>query len=443
MARTPAIFLCLLAYFSVWALIRPPGQGPDESHHLAKLLSVRQQPWLASPDRVTIPQADASPFAGETVPAALAKLPFNPDARLTAGEIGSLRSTPAPEAPGPPTWRTQAAGYPTPSYWLLWIVGRGLTSAVGRIAPLTPYQEFFAWRLAASASGAVLWTALLWMGWRRVGLPAYRYGLWLLAANPMTPFVTSTIGPDAIQLPLAMIAVGLFARCMTSGRNLPILFACALATALASPRGLLVLPALAVAAAAVAAIHPGTRRAAAGVLAALAGAACVAWATFYRFGTAAVFGVGTTGDESFVMALLARLPALWRQLWGKLGWLDYALPHWWYIGLTLLLLANLHARRRGAAGPGQAVGVAAFSVVFPPIVAGALWWKLPNAAMMLQGRYFLPSVAGFGSWLDHDRPWLRAGLFGWLIGMNVAFVQATVVRYFADGWGGLWASLPI
>ena len=132
----------------------------------------------------------------------------------------------------------------------------------------------------------------------------------------------------------------------------------------------------------------------------------------------------------------------------SLGWLDYALPHWYYVGLTLLLMLNVAAWiRRGRTAVDTAQGprttlVWSFALVYAVAITTSMWWQLPGAAQMLQGRYFLPCVAAMGLWLEHDRTWLRRLLFAWLALMNVAFVDATVARYYADGWSGLWAALP-
>lgn len=445
-AITLAIAVVLFVHFGVWALIRPPGQSPDEAHHLAKLLSLPGQPWVASALHVTVSGHHASPFARDDLPPALAKLPFNPDARLSLEEISSLKAIGAPAPDAPALLRTQAAGYPTPGYWALWGVGRGALAVVRRVVHVTPYQEFFVWRLAAAFVAALLWAALLHQARRPAAVPSPA-ALTLVLMGPMTAMVCSSIGPDAIHLPLALLTLAMCARAIAIGGGVPVVFALAVATALVSPRGLLVAPALLVAVAMVAVLGPGRRHVAPRLCVALAVASLVAWLAFYRVGTATVYGEGSSSVGNFLLEVGLRLPALWRQLWGKMGWLDYALPAWYYVGLTVLLLANLATRRRASAREAHtpahaATLVYAFALAYAAAIVGAMWWQLPDAATLLQGRYFLPCIAALGLWLDHDRRPLRMALLAWLVAMNVAFIPATVERYYADGWAGLWAALP-
>lgn len=440
--RAPlALFIALFAYWSLWSCLRPPAQSPDEHHHLAKLLSLTERPWFAASETVPVPAWRWSPLGTDPLPHSLGKLAVDASARLSRDEIAALHILPGSSHGGPSTVevRTQAAGYPTPGYWLIRAAGEVLMAP----GDPGPYRAFYLWRVAAAFASALCW-AVAYACWpsREAGSRDLVFGLTLL--NPMVPFLSSSVGLDGVHLPLAILAVGWGAHALGTGQGLAMLAAVVTAVSLVSPRGLLVGPALVAALGVAGAMAPPRRRHAVAACAALGLAIGAAWLLFYRADTARVFTTDVPAGANYLVQLAGRLPALWRQFWGKMGWLDYALPAWWYLGLTALLAANAWRARRSPVRlvprPTRDVW-AAFAVALFVATVAVMWMNFPHT-VRLQGRYFLPCSVGLALALDHDRPGLRTSLFVWLAAMQVAFVGATVTRYYEDGWRGLFAALP-
>ena len=435
-------FIPLLLYFSVWALIRPPFQTPDEYSHAYKAYSVSRTPWLAPDVWVAAYRRFVNPLAQDPVLNALSghTVPF-----LSRSEIARLKGVGWPAAPG---WAVEkqpssAFNYPTLYYLPVFAIGQGATE----ILALTPYQSSFAYRLATVLLAALLWTWVYRV--LRQETPHAVPVFLVVLLNPMLAFMSSGINPDAWLYPLSALAMlysfRLFFTRDAGGWGT---WASVSACALTKSAALLLYPTLAVLVGLLYFMRERTRLLRAAGWFALS--ALFVYLLFYAWAApaaAALAAQGLKGISLSVGQFLARerFGFLWVSYWGNLGWLDYRLPDGYYSVLNYLLLGNLAwvlLHRRSWLEHPLAWYAASFAVVFS-LGSFALEYRLlPITGWVLQGRYFLPVSLGFAMLAAHDGRLAKWALVIFLVVFNAAFMRQTVVRYYDGDWARLWSALP-
>jgi hypothetical protein len=144
----------------------------------------------------------------------------------------------------------------------------------------------------------------------------------------------------------------------------------------------------------------------------------------------------------YAATVVRRVPDLWVQYWGWLGWQEYGAPpvfYWLVLGVCLALTVT--AWRWPA--PDRGIG-RLLAVMGTAYVAGLLIGEYANhttAALVLQGRYLMP-LAACALPLVRQRTALAAWLLpALLVALNVALAQATAVRYFGGDWALWWRSI--
>jgi hypothetical protein len=442
--------LLLAGYFGAWALLRPPLQTPDEPQHLLKATSIALQPWVGPPGRFALDAARANPLALDT-PAGLDKLFFRPFNAMSAGDIAEARQVRWYDA-----GRTLAdyeraiASYPTPYYLALYACAEPVTRAFG----LSPYQATYAYRLVSAALAAALW-ALVWAVLTRI--PELRPGAGAVFAlavlNPMLAFMSSAVNPDAVNNPLCALAL-LLVWCVvrpggeadvTRSQWIAAAFGALILAMLTKPSGLQIVPALLLVLPVLAMARRITWRRGVMALGAAAAAATVAVVAFYLWSPPRFMAGGPSADSLrlFVEYRIAHIGLAWRMYWGQLGWLDYhaGFTSYWLVAAAVSTnLACIVWRPDSWQSAGWYLGLS--WIAFAVVTFAGEYWYLREAGYTFQGRYLFPASIGAGALFCHRVPAARYGLLAMLAALNLVLAQATVTRYFVDGWSGVWQSLP-
>lgn len=440
----PAFGLALV-FGSLFALLTPPSQAPDEPSHARRA-------WAISEGRL-LPERRGDRVGGEVPKSVvdlshdfLAGIPFHRERKIRLATI--LAGYAVPLDPD----RREFIAYPnTALYGPVCYAPQAAAFAIGRRFTRSVLLLFTLGRLANALAAA----ALLALAVRAA--PVFRPALFLCGLLPMAVFQAGSLSADAVTNGLAFL---LTAWCLRSrGReqarmapaDLVVLLLLGALLALSKP-GYLLLSGL-VLLVPTARFGSGSRRVAATVAMLASTAGCAAlWAAMLRergaLGSPASSNVATLRAEpaSFLLRMLAdlweRAPTLAVQFLGKLGWADVSVPAALLAayGLVILLVGatgrvapELRLRDRAIVAAIILATVCfvalPFSLpLFPPGPEGA-------AAHHFQGRYLLPLgpaglllVSGRRRGFDWDRRW-RA-LAGWTALVLVASVVSVVVRYY-------------
>ncbi len=420
--------------------------SPDEPSHVVKAAAVARGQWsgVLGPE----PTDRSRPGAATTVvlPSDYAAVVSLPNCLAFHPETSADCQQDVAPAHGTAPVETFAGQYP-PLYYLL----VGWPSLF-----LGAEASIYAMRLVSALLTAVLVT---WGAFRLVR-EGRRLALWgvLVAVTPMTLFLGGTVNPQGLE-----VAAGFsfFAACLalaTSARGpstAAMVQAAVSGALLVNVRTSSPLWAVAIVAAALLVARPGrwrevVRHAAArwvAVVAAVAGAAAVAWVAFHG---AIVTGGGLYPEYASPLRTIVAVVEQWSayliNMVGDFGWLDTPSPAatllaWAVAGGALLLLSlALPGRRRGRTG----LALLVLAVAAAPVVL-----QVPTASdvgLIWQGRYALPLAVGVplvsAQLLGTDRPdvlwrWyrtLRIVVPVILVGHVAAFLTAS--HRYAEGSTG-------
>ena len=441
--RLAALFVAVFASFLVWALVKPIFQAPDEFAHLTKALSVPAQPWVSPSFKVEVHEHLYNPLLDYPY---LHKVPFHPKRKLPAKTIDDLQATPWSRRGDWSTepHRTTSFIYPNLYFGAVFALGQGATE----LFRLSPYDSIFAYRIASAALSAGLWTAVF-VALRRLG--RHRTAVFaLLLLQPMLDFMSSSIHPDALALPLsALVAITAY-DAIFLGRGLGVAAACLLALLFAKSNAVVVFPVLATLAAAVwglgraglTELRVHWRNAAILVL----GCFALFHLSFYHWSPMVILWYGFEESLlSYLNHLVFRIPGFFIGYWGAFGWLDYTAPRWVYLVILGLLLANAAAfgwSWRERDGDPRHVWLLAFSALYAAALVAAEFVYVPRAGYALQGRHFLPAALGLLVVVCHPTAWLRRVFVAFLVVFNVYCLKLTVDRYYDGDWTLVARALP-
>lgn len=449
--RTIAVFALLVVYLSLWAVLKPPLQSPDEPQHLLRAIAVWREPWISSnPEWLALDPLLVNPIVVQP-PHAIGKLFFHSDRVLLSHEMLELKAIPwaMPARPPPPAW-TPLASYPPVYYGAVFLLAE--TTRV--FAAPTPYQHTYVYRFWTLLMASVLWT-LVYVLLRRLPETSTHAELLLafLLLNTMLAFVTSATTPDAVNIPLATLTILLTSQALFHERSHALAAVALAACALTKPSGLLVFGALYGAMAVLWSLRMVTARQMAWTAFALIVPMAIVWLIFYAW-SPPTFRAGPPASMSvgeYLISLLARAPKIGAAYWGKLGWRDYHLPLIWYGLLWALIALNgsltvralwTNRSRREPSIQSFVIFAAAVFVGYIVLMAFGEYHYLPVAGLNFQGRHLLPVCIGLAGVVLHDTVWARRSLVGYLALMNLAFMHASVVRYFGGSWALFLQSLP-
>ncbi len=318
MATPLAVGTALAAFFGLWAIVKPPFQGPDEVQHHLRATLMPLTPWVCGATGFDVP---AWPFRNPLTwnPNLLHTIIGKPEATLTAQQIETLKHEPWwPPSRYATDWiETGVVSYPPLYYWAVFGLGQGATATFG----LGPYASVIAYRLASIVLVSALWT-VVFLALRRIpetrahALPIFA----LLVLNPLLAGMSSIVNPDAVNIP-AIVLMFLAAWTLLSGGTGAGLFAAATAIAvMTKPSGLLA----ALAAIAIAAIwwqRGRTTSAAAIALVRIAATAVVvSWVIFYAWSPTHLTrnpAARLLAPGEYAWSVVARLPSIWVEYLGK------------------------------------------------------------------------------------------------------------------------------
>ena len=268
-----------------------------------------------------------------------------------------------------------------------------------------------------------------------------------LVLNPMVPFMSSGINPDAVNVPLATLSILLVWQVMSTGTGARLACLALVATALTKPSGLQMIPAFAAAGAALWALGQ------------------------HHVRTPAPRGRHHRRRRRHRLVRVLRLvsPTLRRRPAHRRS-LDH-LPDDAMAG-TAVDVADLlgHARMAGILGAGDLVSpaggahrhqpdlrpaapaphtprlfagyAAIFLVAFLAVTLAGEFFYLPTAGYFLQGRHLLPASLGLAGLMWHRVRPVKFAFLAVLIAMNVLLLHQTVMRYYTRGWTAVVSALP-
>jgi len=444
---TAIVAAALLAYFGAWALVKPPFLAADEPQHLMRAAAILKTPWLAPLGTFPHDARFLNPLA-LWHPPQLWKIIF-PRARpetMTREDVAALKRAawrPASELEHQEPYRIALASYPTLYYWVVFAGGQLTTTVAG----LTPYQSVYAYRAASLLAATVLWVIVYRLlrelfGRARIAATVLAF----LVLNPMVGYLTSSVSADAFAIPLGTLAVLACWRTLSTGTHAWSATMWLLLGAFAKPSGLQIMAAVAAVTVLLAAVREASWPHVRLTLVAIGRAAIPAWLLFYAWSPTIFVGAPVTVDlPTYVLRFVQRFPEFWVYFWGLLGWMDYKLPDIWYEALAVIVALNAICLW-WKPGPGPFRGFSAFTLLvfaaFAASTAAGEFIYLKDIGYVVQGRYFLPAIAGLAPLVLHRVRTARVALLATIVLMNVLLMHATVVRCYGGDYGTLWFSMP-
>jgi hypothetical protein len=460
--RLACIGLAIFAWFLAWGAVKPLFQAPDEPQHLMRAEAQLRAPWVMRDAIFEQDRRFLNPLALWHPPGLWKVIP-HVTAPLTIADLDSFKQTPwlaRDDARPIDPYRTAIASYPPLYYWVLFAPGELLT----RLAGLSPYQSFWLYRVISGLGAALLWLGVFVVLRRlpetRTLAPAM---LAFLLLNPMVDHLSAAVNADAFSVPLATLALLLAWQTASSGLGAAALVAALLVGLLVKPAGVQVAGCVALATLVVWLTGQVRWRDASRVLLAVAMSSALAYAAFYAWSPPRIFGAP---QPATLLAYLGDLPArlgwLWMGAWGVLGWVDLHLAWPWYAALLALLIvgaicaavrpafpdvppgaiaSTTAATMPSTRGSGVMLFLAAAGLLLVAMTIAGEFRYLSQASYFLQGRYFLPAIAGVLPALMHRVSPVRVACLALLLVMNLLLMADTVLRCYGD-WHTFWRSLP-
>ena len=362
----------------------------------------------------------------------------------SAADIETLRATSwTPASPYPPVERlpSPVASYPPTYYWIVFAGGESLTRLFG----LSPLTSLLAYRIVSALCGWLVWAAVC--GVLRSAPETRRHAvvIWLaLAGTPTVATMASAVNPDAIAMPAIVLLFVAGWRVLAAGECRGIAIAAAALALAVKPVGVFAVIAVMASAAVWARVRAADRPRAIRLVRDLSAVGAVAWLAFYAWSPPQLQpapGSATLSLPAYAWTLIARAPGFWIELWGRLGWAEYAAAPAWYAALLVACLAcAASAVIRRDVDRGLTRHALVVSATYE---AAVIWAEYANHAVVglyTQGRYFVPAAFALAPVLGRPGAarWLLLALIG---GLHVALAAATVDRYFGGDWALWWRLL--
>lgn len=431
----------LFLFFSIWVVIRPPFQSPDEFWHAARCYGASIPRWI-EPDRYIAMTAGAYnplldfPLLHEI---SYRRAPGAAIGRVDVEEMRSMEWLRGNEHIEVPV--TGIATYPPLYYFLVYVLGRSLTS----LFDLSPYNSFYSYCLGSTFIAALAWSLV----YRELAfeLPArgIRRRIFLcLVLNPMTAFLSSSINPDALFMPLSALAAIYAYRSTTDRSSFGRLAVTCFTASLVKSSSHILIASLAVAVI----VSAARKRARPVALAPLAAAFALGYALFHYWSpvelttrSGAPASAPTAVEFAIIMA--RSLPGMIKEYWGSLGWLSFTLPRLLYHVLYALIAVNLAFLYRDRALIGEFHAfVFLVSISMALAVFAGQYVLYGQLGPVLQGRYFLPGALGFSLFLAHDRRFPAFLFIGYLGIFSALFIGRAIAFYYHGDPGLFLAALP-
>lgn len=475
--RLVAVGALIFLWFSLWTLVKPILQAPDEPQHVMRAESIARTPWIARDIAIDPDPRTVNALAYDH-PAALWNIISHVSTPLTAQDLAAFEQVPWGQAgshiPVAP-FRIAIASYPPLYYWTAFALAQPVT----RLLSLSPYDAIWAYRFATGFVVALLWVAvfveLRRLPETRALAPAL---LAFLLLNPMVGYLSGAVHTDGASIALGTLALLLAWRTLRTGEAARMTLLVLLAGLLAKPAGVTLAGSIAVAAVLTGLAGRARRQDTVRLLLIVALAGALAYAAFYAWSPPVVFGEPAhVPPYRYLRDFDERVAWLWTGAWGLLGWVDVSLPAWWYNTLALLLLASAgcalwrpwpttSSDPAGDSAAGSSTSTSLGNGLFPAgstsargsgsgfglfFVAAGIAFGLATlageqqytrvAGYFIQGRYFLPVLAALLPLLRHRVPLMRGALLLYLFVFSLLLMRLNVLRCYGD-WHTFWLSLP-
>jgi hypothetical protein len=436
-----AFGVAVFALFSMWVVLKPPCQAPDESGHFVRALAMPGVPWLSRTAVLPVRGTDWNPLI--PLPGQLAYLPFHPDQRLNRVQLAEIQAIPWPTDAAIRREPTQAWTYPPGFYALTYASGAALT----RLLDATPYASWYLYRWAIAFFAAVCWTWVFAGLSRTAGLSEWRW--WMAGvclANPMVAFMASSINPDALHVPLIVLGMLLGHAVFAEGKGRRQLVVVLLLAALTKASALILVAALSGAAVLLVATRSLPWQSAVNGMRPVAGAALASVLALSMWTPLVLYGTPRNMDLAQYWGELQKYGwQRWVWFWGQPGWLDYQGPEVLYTSIVWLVGVNLIAAAGSLVRDWRVAGVRSFVVVASSLfVLGTLageYAMVSKAGLTFQGRYVLPVMLGVAVLTRHNWRTVRWALVLAIVALHLSLAGRSVTRYYGDV--GTWCtSLP-
>ncbi len=412
--------------------------------HALKTYSMGSAPFISQDPMLAINSGFYNPLAKERI---FHHIPFRDHVKFSDEFIFHTKSISWPDSGGTVPALSHVFNYPPLYYGPVFLLGQSATE----VFELSPYDSFFAYRIASCFLVAALWA--LAYGYLCRATEMHDSIFLVIMLNPMLAYISSSINPDAMVCPvcffLMICTYELFFHRAPKRTVFCILLLCA--ACFIKPSCLLLFPTIAVTTA-ILCFAPSAQSPvrAAGIVCGVS--LIVVQGLYYYWSNPVAYihegiqPITTTLSHYFSESVIGdRGSWIVASYWGILGWLDYELPKPFYHVLNALFLLNL----AGCIVSGHAwfsKNITWYSFVFALVFSGGMfaleYYLLPRFGYVLQGRYFLPVSLGFAIVVSHNYRSLRYLLICCLLVFNCAFFVKTVDRYYGGDWSLAWRALP-
>lgn len=421
-----AVFSCLC----LWAVIKPPGQSPDEAAHVVKIYSIPQYLWMTPAPTFDVNDRLYNPLPDYP---AVRSVPTHYEKKFTQDDYLAMKSLAWSNKDEQRKVETPAYSYPHLYYMMIF----SITEIFKKAFAFSPFDTFYAYRLITSFIASLLW---LWVYHALMALPqiaAYRkYLFWAMISVPSLEFITSAANPDAFNIPLTVLCMIYSYSAMAHGKDMAMAIMVLLLNLFVKPAALLIFPTIAVLSGGMLIFCHDRLRIIQRSLMLTVPAFVLSFAAFYKWSSPVLYGNPVTIDLiSYIKQLPPKLHYYYFIMyWGDLGWLDLRLDGGYYEILTYIIIFNVLCTAigwRNFKDKGCASYFLFFALIYCAGLVGGEFHYLAKAGYTLQGRYFLPVALGLSTFLIHRFLPAIYLFMGYILIFNAAMIVETLYRYFA------------
>jgi ABC-type multidrug transport system fused ATPase/permease subunit len=424
------VWAAVFSYLCLWAVIKPPGQSPDEAAHVIKIFSIPQYLWMTPAPSFNVNARLYNPLMDYS---AVRFVPTHYKKKFTQDDYLVMKSLAWRNKDEQQKVETPAYSYPHLYYMVIF----SITEIFKKVFDFSPFDTFYAYRLITSFIASLLW---LWVYHALMTLPQIasyrRYLFWAMILVPSLEFITSSANPDAFNIPLTVLCMIYSYSAIAHGKSMAMAITVLLLNLFVKPAALLIFPTIAVLSGGMLIFCQDRIRIVKRSLILTVPAFVVSFAAFYKWSSPVLYGNPVTIDLiSYIKQLPPKLHYYYFIMyWGDLGWLDLRLDGGYYEILTYIIIFNVLCAAvgwRNFKDKGWAAYFLFFALIYCAGLIGGEFHYLTKAGYTLQGRYFLPVALGLSTFLVHRCLPAIYLFMGYILIFNAAMIIETLYRYFA------------
>lgn len=424
------VWAAVFSYLCLWAVIKPPGQSPDEAAHVIKIYSVPQYLWMTPAPTFDVNARLYNPLMDYP---AVRSVPTHYEKKFTQDDYLAMKSLGWNKKDNQQKVETPAYSYPHLYYMMIF----SMTEIFKKSFDFNPFDTFYAYRLITSFIASLLW---LWVYHALMTLPqiaAYRrYLFWAMILVPSLEFISSAANPDAFNIPLTVLCMIYSYSAIAHGKSMAMAITVLLLNLFVKPAALLIFPTMAALTGGMLIFCHDRLKIIQRSLILTVPAFIISFFAFYKWSSPVLYGNPVTIDLiSYIKQLPPKLHYYYFIMyWGDLGWLDLRLDGGYYEILTYIIIFNVLCAAvgwRNFKDKGWAVYFLFFALIYCAGLIGGEYHYLAKSGYTLQGRYFLPVALGLSTFLVHRCLPAIYLFMGYLLIFNAAMIIETLYRYFA------------